>query len=217
MKPIRILLVERHKLVSAGLRALLESMPNVEVVAEAVDGYNALELTRKHHPDLVLMNDVMPKLSGFEVTRRIKKEHPKILVIILSARVDITNILRALYAGAIGYLTKNADPAELQLAIKSTIEGESYLSPAVSKRVIEDCLKQIRETSHFPEILTRRQREVLQLIAEGHTTKQIAQILSVGSKTVEAHRRALMKRLDIRDIAGLVRYAIRTDLVSPDE
>jgi DNA-binding NarL/FixJ family response regulator len=216
MKPIRVLLAEDHALVRAGFRALLHNLPNTQVVAEASDGREALRLIAEHQPDVVLMDIAMPGLNGLEAASRVAREFPCVCVIILSMHANEEYVLQALHAGAVGYLLKDADTTELELALKAVARGEVYLSPAVSKHVVADY---IRRTSGEPsplERLTPRQREVLQLIAEGHTTKEIARTLNVSVKTVDTHRTQLMERLDIHDVTGLVRYAIRMGLVSPD-
>jgi DNA-binding NarL/FixJ family response regulator len=216
VSPTRILLADDHVLVRAGFRALLADLPGVQVIAEASDGRQALTLAKEQQPDLVLMDIAMPGLNGLEATARIVQACPYVRVVILSMHTNEEYVIQALQAGATGYLLKDADAAELELAVRSVSRGGTYLSPQVSKQVIEDYLQRIgHDTSPF-ERLTPRQREVLQLIAEGHTSRQIAQILGISLKTVESHRGALMDRLDIRDVAGLVRYAIRTGLVSPE-
>lgn len=217
MKPIRVLLAEDHALVRAGFRALLEHVPGVRVVAEAGDGRQALRLIEQHRPDIVLMDVAMPGLNGLEAAARVAEGLPHVRVIILSMHANEEYVLQALRAGAAGYVLKDADSAELELAVMAVARGETYLSPAVSKQVIADYLRRIGEEASPFEQLTPRQREVLQLIAEGHTTKEIAQVLGIHVKTVETHRARLMERLDIHDIAGLVRYAIRVGVVSPDK
>ena len=217
MNSARVLIAEDHALVRAGFRALLSDCPGVQVVAETGDGRQALRLVQEVQPDVILMDISMPGLNGLEATARVVGEHPNIRVIILSMHADEEYVLQALRAGASGYLLKDSDAAELGLAIAAVMRGETYLSPQVSKHVIADYLRLVGDESNSHEPLTPRQREVLQLIAEGHTTKQIAQILSVSEKTAMTHRAQLMERLDIHDIAGLVRYAIRIGLVSPED
>jgi DNA-binding NarL/FixJ family response regulator len=216
MNSTRVLIAEDHALVRAGFRALLSSCAGVHVVAETGDGRQTLRLVQEVQPDVILMDISMPGLNGLEATARVVSEYPQIRVIILSMHADEEYVLQALQAGASGYLLKDSDAAELELAIAAVVRGETYLSPQVSKRVIADYLRLVGDESTSQELLTPRQREVLQLIAEGHTTKQIAQILSVSEKTAMTHRAQLMERLDIHDIAGLVRYAIRIGLVSPE-
>lgn len=217
MKLIRVLLVDDHALVRAGIRSLLERAGTVEVVAEAGDGHQAVQLVEAHHPDVVLMDVSMPGLNGLEAARRVIDEHPTVRVLMLSMHPLEEYVWQALHNGASGYLLKNASAAELELAVTAVARGETYLSPAVSKHVIEAYLRRVGDEPHLLDRLTPRQREVLQLIAEGHTTKEIAALLNVSEKTVGTHRMQLMKRLDIHDIAGLVRYAIRMGLVSAEE
>jgi DNA-binding NarL/FixJ family response regulator len=217
MKPIRIVLADDHALVRAGIRALAQNIAGVEVVAEAVDGRQALASIKTHQPDIVLMDISMAGLNGLEAAARVAKDFPNTRVIILSAHSNEEYVCQALRAGAAGYLLKDAGTSELDLAIKSVARGETYLSPAVSKHVIADYLRRTGGETGSLEILTPRQREILQLIAEGQTTKQIAHTLHISVKTVETHRMQLMERLDIHDVAGLVRYAIRMGLVKTDE
>ncbi len=170
-------------------------------------------------PDLVFMDIAMPGLNGLDTAARITRDHPDVRVVILSMYLNEEYVLGALRAGATGYLLKDADPSELELAVRAVTRGEKYLSPGVSKHVIEDYLR--RTGTEAPagldikpvSPLTTRQREVLQLIAEGHTSREIAQILGISLKTVESHRQSIMERLDLHDLASLVRYAVRTGLV----
>jgi DNA-binding NarL/FixJ family response regulator len=217
MKPIRVLIADDHTLVRAGIRSLIQNMEGVRVIAEAGDGREALRLIEIHRPDVVLIDIVMPGLNGLEVTARVSKEFPQVRVIILSMYVNEGYVGRALRAGAAGYIVKGADPGELEIAIRAIAQGEKYLSPGVSKYVLTDYIRHIAGEVKPLELLTPRQREVLQLIAEGYTTKKIARTLDISVKTVESHRKQLMERLDIHDIAGLVRYAIRVGLVKPEE
>jgi DNA-binding NarL/FixJ family response regulator len=216
-KPIRVLLADDHALVRAGIRALVQNLAGVEVVAEAVDGREALALVKQHDPDVVLMDISMAGLNGLEAAARMSKDHPNTRVIILSAHSNEEYVCQALRAGAAGYLLKDAGTAELDLAVKAVARGETYLSPAVSKHVIADYMRRVGGESGSLELLTPRQREILQLIAEGQTTKQIANTLHISVKTVETHRMQLMERLDIHDVPGLVRFAIRMGLVQPGE
>jgi DNA-binding NarL/FixJ family response regulator len=210
---IRVLLVDDHTLVRAGIRSLLEKIEEVEVVAEAGDGLTALGLIRTHRPGVVLMDIAMSELNGLETTERISKEFPATRVIILSMHANEEYVLQALRSGIAGYLLKDAAAVELELAIKAVVKGETYLSPAISRNVIEQYLARLKGGQTSTENLTPRQREILQLIAEGKNTKEIAFVLGLSTKTVETHRSLMMERLDIRDIAGLVRYAMRIGLV----
>ena len=219
---VKILLADDHALVRAGIRTMLEGLPGIEVIGEASDGREALKLVASKSPDLVLMDIAMPGLNGLDTAARIARDHPHVRVVILSMYLNEEYVLGALRAGATGYLLKDADPSELELAVRAVTRGEMYLSPGVSKHVIEDYLRRLGTEAQVDlEIkpaspLTTRQREVLQLIAEGHTSREIAQILAISLKTVESHRQSIMERLDLHDLASLVRYAVRTGLVSLD-
>ena len=219
MEEIRVVLVEDHALVRAGLRSLLEAREDVVVVAEETDGRGAVQTVVRTGPDLVLMDISLPELNGIEATRRILEEQPRTRVLVLSVHADEEYVYRALRAGASGYLLKEADREELELAIRSVLRGNVYLSPAISDAVVERYLERDEEALPVSplDLLTPRQREVLQLVAEGNTTKQIADKLDLSAKTVESHRAAIMDRLGIRDVTGLVRFAVRTGLVSPEE
>ncbi len=217
MKSIRVLLADDHTLVRAGIRSLVQALPGIQVVAETGDGREALSLIEAHQPDVALLDIAMPGLNGLEVAAQVADNFPFVRVMILSMHATEEYVLRALRAGAAGYLLKDADTAELELAINAVTRGETYLSPAVSKHVTE-YVRRVGEDAHSTlDRLTPRQREVLQLVAEGHTTQEIARMMNVSSKTVETHRTQLMERLDIHDIAGLVRYAVREGLVVLDK
>lgn len=218
MDATRVVLVDDHAVVRAGLRSLLEEREDVEIVGEATDGRSAVRTVVETGPDLVLMDVSLPELNGIEATRRLLEDQPRTRVLILSVHADEEFVNRALDAGASGYLLKEADTDELTLAFRSVMNGDVYLSPAISEQVVERYLDRGDEevpTSPL-ETLTPRQREVLQLVAEGNTTKQIAAKLELSVKTVETHRSDLMDRLGIHDVAGLVRFAVRTGLVSPE-
>jgi DNA-binding NarL/FixJ family response regulator len=210
MNPIRILLADDHALVRAGIRSLLEKIPNVEVVGEASTGRQALEMVKTRLPNLVFMDIAMVELGGLEALPRITKDFPGVRVIILSAHANEEYVIRALRGGAAGYMLKDSATAELELAITSVSEDKTYLSPSISRPVIDSYLKRVGGPLSPLEQLTPRQREILQLIAEGKNTKDIASDLDISVKTIESHRLQLMERLNIHDIPGLVRYAIRT-------
>jgi DNA-binding NarL/FixJ family response regulator len=216
MPKIRVLLADDHKLFRAGIRSLLQTLDDIEVVAEAGDGREALRLAAAHRPDVVLMDIMMPNLNGLDAAARIAHAYPHTRVIMLSMSADEDSVLKTLRAGAVGYLVKTADPAELELAIRAAMRGEKFLSSAVSEHVVSVCLNLLDKEQTSLERLTPRQREVLQLVAESHTTKDIAKRLEISTKTAEAYRSELMRALDIHDIASLTRYAIRTGLVSLD-
>jgi DNA-binding NarL/FixJ family response regulator len=215
MKAFRVLLADDHALVRAGLRKLLESFSGIEVVGEAADGRRVLVLAEELQPDLVLMDISMPGLSGLMATVRLLKAWPKMRVLILSMHQNEEFVREALRKGASGYMLKDSAPRELELAIKSVQDGNIYLSPAISKSV-----NSTRNPADEPgpggaEPLTPRQTEVLCMVAQGMSSKDIARQLNVSIKTVDSHRTGLMKQLDIHEVTGLVRYAIRTGLISP--
>lgn len=212
----RILLADDHRLVREGLRSLLEKIPSIEVVAEASDGLEALELLKATRPDIVLMDITMPRLNGVVAVGRISKEYPRTKAIVVSIHAAEEYVWQALRAGACGYLIKDAEASELATAIQAVMNGETYLSPRVSRAAIRNYFERTGNSQGPLERLTPRQREVLQLIAEGQNTKAIASTLKISVKTVEAHRQQMMKRLDVHDVPGLVRYAIRSGLVSSE-
>jgi DNA-binding NarL/FixJ family response regulator len=217
MNPVRVLLADDHKLVCAGMRLLLEGLEGVRVVAEAHDGREALGLIKVHRPDLVLMDVAMKGLNGLEAAAQVKKEFPETRVIILSMYSSEEHVLQALRAGASGYLLKDSATQDLEHAIRMVMRGEIYLSPPISKQIIGDYLQRVSHGEKSTDLLTHRQREILQLIAEGRTTKEIGHRLHLSIKTIETHRAQLMNRLDIHDLAGLVRCAIRMGLVMLDQ
>lgn len=212
MKPIRVLVIDDHTLIRAGITALLERMEHIEVVGEAGDGSEAMRLIEELTPNVVLLDLQMPGLSGFEVLDQTAARFPGIKVIVLSVHEAEEYAHRALQAGAAGYLPKSAASTELERAIDQVVRGEQYLPTTLGQTA------SIESGSRGPETpqqeLTPRQREVLTLIAEGYSTKSIARALGISVKTVETHRAQLMDRLDIHDVASLVRYAIKMKLVS---
>ena len=212
---IRVLLADDHALVRAGIRSLLGAMAEVAVVGEAASGEQALELAVREQPDVVLMDIAMKGITGLEAAALMRERAPSVRVVILSMLSGEEYVLQALRAGAAGYLLKDAATGELELALRSVMRGESWLSPAVSRQVVEGYVQRTGGDA-APELLTARQREVLRLVAGGKSTKEIAFLLNLSVKTVETHRAQIMERLGIRDVAGLVRYALRTGLVSPD-
>jgi DNA-binding NarL/FixJ family response regulator len=216
-KPIRVLLADDHALFRAGIHSLLQNLDGIEIVAEASNGTEAVDLGKKHRPDVVLMDIMMPQLNGLDTAVRLAAISPQTRTIILSMSASEEYILQALRCGAAGYLLKNISPSELEQAIRAVARGETYLSSAISKHVIAAYLERVGgEAIGLFERLTPRQREVLQMVAEGDSTKEIARKLNLSTKTVDMHRSQLMTALDIHDIAGLVRYAIRTGLIAPD-
>jgi DNA-binding NarL/FixJ family response regulator len=213
---IRVVLADDHALVRAGMRSLLNGMSQVQVVGEAASGEEALELAASERPDVVLMDIAMKGMSGLEAAARMRERHAAVRVVILSMHAGEEYVLQALRAGAVGYLLKDAATGELELALRSVMRGESWFSPAVSRQVVEGYVQRVGGEA-AAEVLTARQREVLRLVAGGKSTKEIAYDLTLSVKTVETHRAQIMERLGIRDVAGLVRYALRTGLVPPDK
>lgn len=216
MKPIRIVLADDHPMMRAGIRAMLQEVPGAEIVGEAGEGHEAFALVEKNRPNILVADIAMPGLNGLDLAARVAKEIPEVRIIILSMHSTEQYVRRAMQAGASGYVLKDAGQEELKLAVIAVARGESYLSPGVSKQVIAGFVGGLGEEPGSLERLTPRQREVLQLIAEGLRTKEIAKKLRISSRTVETYRAQLMEQLDIRDVAGLVRYAISAGLVQPD-
>lgn len=216
-KSIRVLLADDHTLVRAGIRALLEKLPGLEVAGEASDGREVINLIKTRQPDVVLMDISMPGLNGLQALARITRDFQKVRVIILSMHHNDEYVWQALRSGASGYLLKKAATAELPAALKNVLGGEIYLSQEIASRFLKKFpLQQIARSTSPLEQLTSRQREILQLLAEGQTTKAIALVLNVSDKTVEYHRAKLMARLNIFDLPGLVRFALRNGLVSQE-
>jgi DNA-binding NarL/FixJ family response regulator len=215
MTSIRVLLAEDHTLVRAGIRSLINSFHDIEVVAEAGDGREATRLARTVHPDIILMDISMPGLNGLEATARITRGDSHCRVLILSMHTNEEYAAQALRSGAKGYLVKEAAASELEEALHAVARGESYVSSSLSIETVQRLLEETPQSSGLDH-LTPRQREILQLIAEGKSTREIAAVLSLSAKTVETHRSQLMDRLKIFDVPGLVRLAIREGLVSSD-
>ena len=211
MKPIRVLLADDHTLVRAGIRALLNAIEGVEVIAEAGNGREALQLIMELHPDIVVLDITMPGLGGFEVLADATKQFPDLRVIVLTVHDAGEYAMQALRAGAAGFLPKSAAANELQEAIETVSRGDTYVSDEVSRRTLLEYSK--GPTENPLARLTPRQREILTLIAEGKNTKDIGRTLNISVKTVESHRAQLMERLDIHDVASLVRYAVKMGLI----
>jgi DNA-binding NarL/FixJ family response regulator len=215
---MRVVLAEDHTLVRLGMRMLLESIPNVDVVGEAEDGREALELIAALRPDCVLMDLAMPGMNGLEAVRRATEQFPSVRILILSMHADEGYVQKALAAGAAGYLLKGSNKSELELALRTIASGQTYLTPAISHSIVAALSRKGESTEQSRlTLLTPRQREILQLVAEGNSTKQVAGRLGLSAKTIEAHRGAIMQRLGIRDLAGLVRFAIKEGLLSSGE
>jgi len=215
---IRIVLADDHTLVRTGIRLLLESIPDMQVVGEAADGLEALRVIEQHRPDCVLMDLAMPGLGGVEAVRRATAQFPDIPILVISMHADEAYVHQALTAGATGYLLKGSDKGELEMAVRSVCRGETYLTPAISETLVAALGRRsaLSEATSPLDLLTQRQREVLRLVAEGNSTKKVAARLGLSVKTVEAHRGAIMERLGIRDLASLVRFAIRAGLITHD-
>lgn len=212
---IKILLADDHKIVRDGLRSLLEKHPDMEVVAEAENGRKAVQLAQKRKPDVVIMDISMPDLNGVEATRQMIKELPKVKVIGLSMHSDRRFVLGMFRAGASGFLLKDCAFEELASAINAVVTNQPYLSPSIGGTVIEEYVHRIAQAeSGASAVLTPREREVLQLLAEGWSTKKIASHLNISVKTVETHRRHIMAKLKVHSIAELTKYAIREGLTS---
>jgi DNA-binding NarL/FixJ family response regulator len=214
MSTIRVLLADDHGLVRSGIRLLLETLDGVQVVAETEDGQHALELIETLRPDVALIDISMPGLNGIETAAQIKARFSQTRVVILSMHAREEYVSQALRHGASGYLLKDSTPMELNLALRAATRGETYLSPRVSEVMVEKYVRSAGAGQNPLDLLTPRQREILRLIAEGRSTKQIAALLDVSIKTVDTHRALLMERLGIHELAGLVRFAVRSGLVS---
>jgi DNA-binding NarL/FixJ family response regulator len=214
MEKIRIILVDDHTILRDGIQALLENEPDMVVIGAAEDGRTAVSLTRQLHPDVVLMDIAMPLLNGLEATRQIIHDYPKVKVLILSMYDNEEYIRNSLANGAMGYILKDASAAELLDAIRAVNKGETILSPAVTRLVVENYLRwgDLKKDNN-PDGLSPREREVLQLIAEGYSNKQIAEILCISIKTVQAHRMNLMSKLGLHDRADLIKYAIQRKII----
>ena len=211
----RVVIAENHAILRAGLRALLSSAPNIEVVAEAENGYEAIACVEKFFPELVIMDLSMPKMNGMEAIREIKKQYPDIKIIALTVHKTEEYILATLEAGANGYIIKDAAQEELFLAINSVLNGNSYLSPSISGKIIEGYLggTRIVKSSNWDSV-SNREKEILKLIAEGNKNKDIAEYLCISIKTVEKHRSNVMKKLDLHNTAEITSFAIEKGLVS---
>lgn len=219
MNPISVLLAEDHTIVRKGLCSLLSNTEGVEIIGEAENGREAVRLVEVHRPDVVVMDISMPVLNGLEATKQIKKRFPDTKVLILTMHVNEEYIFEILKAGASGYIVKMAVPEELVLAIRAVAKGEKFFSPSVSTKIVDALfLKEIQENENprYPR-LTRREREVLQLIAEGHSNRKIAEMLFISIKTVETHRYHIMEKLNLHSAAELTRYAIQKGIISTED
>ncbi|MBI5166450.1 MAG: response regulator transcription factor [candidate division NC10 bacterium] len=214
---IRVLVADDHTIVREGIRALLQARDDIEIIGEAGDGREAVEKVRQLEPDVVLMDISMPGMDGLEATRQIKKENPKVRVLALTMHDNEEYLFQILRMGGSGYILKRATAAELVSAIKAVHRGEAFLYPSMAKTLVEDYLRRVEvgtEKSSY-DGLTNREREILKLIAEGHTNQEIADILCLSVKTVQAHRSHIMEKLGMHDRSELVKYAIRRGLIEP--
>jgi len=215
----RILLVDDHQIMREGLMSLMAGEPDLEVVGDASDGRQAVQMAKKLKPDLVVMDISMPGLSGIEATRQILEELSRVRVLALSMHADPRFVAGALEAGAHGYMIKDCTSQELLECIRTVAEGGTYLSPQVAEVVVRGFVRRLGEETGTPpaSVLTPREREVLQLLVEGHTVKAIAQRIHLGVKTVETHRRNIMEKLGLKNMVDLIKYAMREGVVSLDE
>jgi len=219
MKPITVLLAEDHTIVRKGLRSLLSQTQDIKVIGEAENGREAVKLVEKHHPELVVMDISMPLLNGLEATRQIKKRFPKTQVLILTVHDNEEYLFEIIKAGASGYIIKKAALEEMLMAVQAVSKGKTFFSPSVSTKIIKKLLKKKEALEQEPPYspLTDREREVLQLVAEGHTNKDIAEILYISVKTVETHRSHIMEKLDLHKAADLTKYAIEHRIIDTDK
>jgi DNA-binding NarL/FixJ family response regulator len=216
LKPIRILLADDHPIVRKGLRILLQSQPDLEVVAEAGDGREAVDAAANLTPDVIVMDVAMPLLNGIDATSQIVKRRPESKVIILSMYSDEEYLIRALTAGAKGYLLKESAEEDLLRAVQAVSKGDPYFSPSISKTLLEDYVRKLQQQGlrDSYDLLTEREKEILQLLAHGRSNKEVATLLNVSTYTVETHRNHIMQKLDLHNTAELVLYAVRKKLVS---
>jgi two-component system, NarL family, response regulator NreC len=216
MSAVRIVLADDHTVMRNGLRLLLERQPHLEVVGEAADGRQAVLLTESANPDVVIMDIGMPNLNGIEAARQIVNHNPRTAIAILSMHADESYVIRALKAGARAYLLKDSAEADLLAAVRALTEGKSFFSPAISKILVEDYMRQLesRGAEDTYELLTNREREILQLLAEGRTNKEVANMLNLSLYTVETHRTHILQKLNLHSVPELILYAVRKGIIS---
>ena len=216
MRKIRIVLADDHKLMRSGLRVLLEQQPDFAVVGEASDGRDAVALVASHRPDVLVMDIGMPSLNGIEAAAQITQSHPEVAIVMLSMHSDESYVLRALKAGAKGYLLKDSAEADLIRAVHAVADGKSFFSPAVSKVLLDDYVRKLQRsgTEDPYDLLTPREREVLQLVAEGKSNKEVAQLLNLSVYTIETHRSNIMEKLNLHGVPELILYAVRKGIIS---
>ncbi len=219
MDKYRILLVDDHRVVRAGLRMLLESEPDMEVVGEAETGQEAIEKTRELRPDVVVMDIAMRGMTGLEATERIKAAHPDVRILTLTMHEDERYFFRALHAGASGYMAKGAPPEDFVSAVRAVAQGQAYIYPALTKKLLEEYLSPTAPKTPGDTLdgLTKREQEVLRLIADGHTSRKIGEMLGISPHTVERHRQNIMAKLGLHGRAELIKYAIRKGLIELEE
>jgi DNA-binding NarL/FixJ family response regulator len=210
----RIVIADDHTILREALKALLSSNPGFEVVGEAEDGREAIQAVKKSTPDLILIDLSMPRMNGMDAIREIKKQHPETKVLVLTVHKTEEHLLASLQSGADGYISKDANRSELEIAIKSVLGGKSYLSPEISEKVIEGYLEGRKTLKSRWDTVSQREREVLKLVAEGYTNKEIADFLFVSVKTVEKHRANLMKKLDLHNVSALTAFAMKKGLIT---
>ncbi len=213
MNKISVLLVDDHQMMRAGLKGLIEGFECYEVVAEAANGIEAIKMAKLHNPQTVVMDIAMPDMNGLLATEQITSAQPNIRVLVLSTYSDEEYIVQALKSGASGYLLKDAAPQELEAAFKCINKGQTYLSPSVSETIVKRLLAGNEEDDNKLNVLSAKQQQILQLIVSGKTSKQCAELLNISPKTVEAHRAQIMQKLEIHDLPGLVKFAIKTKLI----
>jgi len=216
VNPVRILLADDHTVMRNGLRLLLERQPNLQVVGEAADGRQAVSLCETVNPDVVVMDIAMPNLNGIEAARQIVNHNPRTAIAILSMHSDESYVIRALKAGARAYLLKDSAEADLLAAVRALTDGKSFFSPAISKILVEDYMRQLesRGAEDTYELLTNREREVLQLLAEGRTNKEVANMLNLSLYTVETHRAHILQKLNLHSVPELILYAVRKGIIA---
>jgi two-component system response regulator NreC len=218
MGKIKVLVADDHTILRQGIKSLLANEEEIEVIGEAKDGREALTIIEETLPDVILMDIAMPGLNGLEATRRIKKKFPRMKVLVLTMYTNEEYIFQILNAGANGYLVKETAFQDLISAIKAVYKNEAFMSPSISKKVINSYIKRAQNDEEVTcEVLTTREREILQLIAEGNSSKKIAELLFISPKTVETHRTHIMDKLNIHNRTGLVKYAIRKGIVDVDK
>jgi len=216
MNPVRILLADDHIVMRNGLRLLLERQPHLQVVGEAADGRQAVALSETANPDVVVMDIAMPNLNGIEATRQIVNRSPRTAIAILSMHSDESYVIRALKAGARAYLLKDSAEADLLAAVRALTDGKSFFSPAISKILVEDYMRQLesRGVEDTYDLLTNREREILQLLAEGRTNKEVANMLNLSLYTVETHRTHILQKLNLHSVPELILYAVRKGIIA---